>query len=106
MMNRKMGEGRFKKRYHWVCLEYLNQFQLSNRYFQIRLFFTHYYPFLVVKTTILLADIGDFAEVNNVYKEYFKDHYPARATYQVANLPKNGRVEIEVGLDLVTVNSR
>ncbi|KAH7731095.1 Protein C23G10.2 b [Aphelenchoides avenae] len=49
----------------------------------------------VVKTTILLADINDFGTVNDVYKEYFKDHYPARATYQVAALPKGGRVEIE-----------
>ncbi|KAI6187091.1 Ribonuclease [Aphelenchoides besseyi] len=49
----------------------------------------------VVKTTILLADINDFATVNEVYKEYFKDKYPARAAYQVAHLPKNGKVEIE-----------
>uniref|UniRef100_A0A915D3R9 2-iminobutanoate/2-iminopropanoate deaminase n=1 Tax=Ditylenchus dipsaci TaxID=166011 RepID=A0A915D3R9_9BILA len=49
----------------------------------------------VVKTTILLADMNDFAQVNEIYKEYFTDKYPARATYQVSNLPKNGRVEIE-----------
>lgn len=51
--------------------------------------------FLVVKTTILLADINDFPTVNEVYKQYFKSHFPARATYQVAALPKNALVEIE-----------
>lgn len=49
----------------------------------------------VVKTTVLLADINDFAKVNEVYKTYFTSHQPARAAYQVANLPKLGKVEIE-----------
>ena len=49
----------------------------------------------VVKTTVLLADIQDFATLNKVYQEFFTSHFPARSTYQVANLPKNGRVEIE-----------
>ncbi|CAJ0927210.1 unnamed protein product, partial [Mesorhabditis belari] len=49
----------------------------------------------VVKTTVLLADINDFATVNEIYKEYFKDNFPARAAYQVAVLPKNALVEIE-----------
>ena len=49
----------------------------------------------VVKTTVLLNDIGDFVEVNRVYKEYFKDSYPARAAYQAAALPIGGLVEIE-----------
>merc|ERR1712228_1013520 len=49
----------------------------------------------VVKTTVLLADINDFAAVNEVYKEFFTSNYPARAAYQAANLPKGARVEIE-----------
>nr|KAF6300849.1 reactive intermediate imine deaminase A-like protein [Myotis myotis] len=50
---------------------------------------------VVVKTTVLLADINDFNTVNDIYKEYFKSHFPARAAYQVAALPRGGRVEIE-----------
>jgi len=49
----------------------------------------------VVKTTVLLADMNHFVQVNNVYKEFFKDKFPARAAYQVAALPKNALVEIE-----------
>ncbi|KAF5915185.1 hypothetical protein HPG69_011648 [Diceros bicornis minor] len=49
----------------------------------------------VVKTTVLLADINDFNTVNEIYKQYFKSSFPARAAYQVAALPKGGRVEIE-----------
>lgn len=49
----------------------------------------------VVKTTVLLADINDFATMNEVYKKYFTSSFPARAAYEVANLPKAGRVEIE-----------
>lgn len=49
----------------------------------------------VVKTTIFLADIGDFATVNAIYGRYMPDPPPARSTVQVAALPKGGRVEIE-----------
>ncbi|XP_067834164.1 2-iminobutanoate/2-iminopropanoate deaminase isoform X1 [Heptranchias perlo] len=49
----------------------------------------------VVKTTVLLADINDFSCVNEVYMQYFKTNFPARAAYQVAALPRGGRVEIE-----------
>uniref|UniRef100_A0A8C2P9J4 2-iminobutanoate/2-iminopropanoate deaminase n=1 Tax=Capra hircus TaxID=9925 RepID=A0A8C2P9J4_CAPHI len=49
----------------------------------------------VVKATVLLADINDFSAVNDVYKQYFQSSFPARAAYQVAALPKGGRVEIE-----------
>ena len=49
----------------------------------------------VVKTTIFLADMGDFAAVNEVYGGYFKGTPPARATVQVAGLPKASLVEIE-----------
>ncbi|WP_120945818.1 MULTISPECIES: RidA family protein [Helicobacter] len=49
----------------------------------------------VVKTTILLKNLEDFALVNEIYGGYFKEPYPARATFQVAKLPKDGLVEIE-----------
>ncbi len=49
----------------------------------------------VVKTTIFLADIGDFATVNEVYHRHMPDPPPARSTVQVAALPKGGLVEIE-----------
>jgi 2-iminobutanoate/2-iminopropanoate deaminase len=49
----------------------------------------------VLKTTIFLADMGDFAAVNSVYGRYFPEPYPARSTVAVAALPKGGLVEIE-----------
>lgn len=49
----------------------------------------------VVKTTILLKSLDDFAVVNEIYGNYFKESYPARATFQVAKLPKDALVEIE-----------
>ena len=49
----------------------------------------------VVKTTIYLADMNDFAEVNDVYAEYFEGDPPARATVGVSALPKGARVEID-----------
>lgn len=49
----------------------------------------------VVKTTVLLKDIGDFAGMNKVYGEYFQGVCPARAAFQVAALPKDALVEIE-----------
>ena len=49
----------------------------------------------VVKTTVLLADIAEFAAMNAVYAEFFSEPYPARAAYQVAALPKAAKVEIE-----------
>jgi 2-iminobutanoate/2-iminopropanoate deaminase len=50
----------------------------------------------VVKTTVFLADMNDFAAMNEVYGRYFKEHPPARATVQAARLPRDARVEIEV----------
>ena len=50
----------------------------------------------VVKTTIFLADMGDFGVVNAIYGRFMPDPPPARSTVQVAGLPKGGRVEIEV----------
>ncbi len=53
--------------------------------------FTH-----IVKTTIFLTDMNDFASVNEVYGSYFKGEYPARETVQVSKLPLNVNVEISV----------
>jgi 2-iminobutanoate/2-iminopropanoate deaminase len=50
----------------------------------------------VVRTTIFLADMNDFAAVNEIYGQYFSEPYPARATVQVARLPRDARVEIDV----------
>ena len=49
----------------------------------------------VVKTTVFLQDMGDFAKMNSVYAEFFPENPPARSTVQVAALPKGARVEIE-----------
>ena len=49
----------------------------------------------VVKTTVFLANIADFAAMNEVYAEFFSAPYPARAAFEVACLPKNALVEIE-----------
>ena len=53
-----------------------------------------------VKVTVFLADINDFAAVNQVYGEYFKAHLPARSAMQVAALPKNADIEIEAIVSL------
>jgi len=49
----------------------------------------------VVKTTIFLKDLNDFAIVNSLYGAFFGDHKPARSTIEVSRLPKGGLVEIE-----------
>jgi 2-iminobutanoate/2-iminopropanoate deaminase len=49
----------------------------------------------VVRTTIFLADMGDFGKVNEVYGKYFPTHKPARATVAVKQLPKSALVEID-----------
>jgi 2-iminobutanoate/2-iminopropanoate deaminase len=50
---------------------------------------------MVVKTTVFLKDINDFARMNKVYAEFFVNNHPARSAVQVAALPKGGAVEIE-----------
>ena len=50
----------------------------------------------VVKTTVFLADMNDFADVNAVYAEFFAEPYPARSAVAVKTLPKGALVEIEV----------
>jgi 2-iminobutanoate/2-iminopropanoate deaminase len=50
----------------------------------------------VVKTTVYMADMNDFANMNSVYAEFFAEPYPARSAVAVKTLPKNALVEIEV----------
>lgn len=49
----------------------------------------------VVKTTVFLADLNDFAAMNSVYESFFEKPYPARSCVQVAGIPKGAKVEIE-----------
>lgn len=49
----------------------------------------------VVKTTIFLADMDEYGEVNEIYGEYFSEPYPARSVIEAARLPKDARIEIE-----------
>jgi len=59
----------------------------------------------VVKTTVFLADFGDFQKMNEVYAAYFNANPPARSTVGVSTLPKNARVEIEaIAFDDGTAN--
>lgn len=50
----------------------------------------------VVKSTVFLTDMANFANMNEVYAKYFTENFPARSTVQVAGLPKGASVEIEV----------
>ena len=50
----------------------------------------------VVRTTVFMVDLGDFAAMNEIYAGYFSAPYPARSTVQVVKLPKDVRVEIDV----------
>jgi reactive intermediate/imine deaminase len=54
----------------------------------------------VVKVTIFLTDFADFAKVNEIMAQYFKEPFPARSTVAVAALPRNARVEVECTLQL------
>jgi 2-iminobutanoate/2-iminopropanoate deaminase len=54
----------------------------------------------IVKTTLLLVDMADFARVNEIMASFFAKPYPARATYQVAALPRGARIEVEAVLVL------
>ena len=49
----------------------------------------------IVKTTVFLDDMNDFAKVNEEYAKYFNEPFPARSCFEVAKLPKNAKVEIE-----------
>lgn len=50
----------------------------------------------IIKTSVLLADINDFAKMNEVYASFFTPPYPARSAFAVKDLPKGARIEIEV----------
>jgi 2-iminobutanoate/2-iminopropanoate deaminase len=50
----------------------------------------------IVRTTVFMVDLGEFAAMNEVYASYFSAPYPARSTVQVVKLPKDVRVEIDV----------
>ena len=50
----------------------------------------------IVKTTILVADLGNFSAINDTYGKYFEKKFPARACFQAAKLPKGAQIEIEV----------
>ena len=50
----------------------------------------------VVRTTVFLADMDDFAAMNDVYRTFFAEPYPARSTVQAARLPRDARIEIDV----------
>lgn len=50
----------------------------------------------VVKTTVLLSDISNFAALNEVYAQYFSEPYPARSAFAVRDIPKGGLIEMEV----------
>jgi len=54
----------------------------------------------IVKLSILLVDLGDFAKVNDIMAAHFTPPYPARATYQVAGLPRGARLEVDAVLVL------
>lgn len=56
----------------------------------------------VVKTTVFLADMDDFAVMNGVYAKYFNENPPARATVQAARLPRDAKVEIEVIAEVIS----
>ncbi len=49
----------------------------------------------VVRTTVFLADMNDFAAMNEVYRTFFSEPYPARSTVQAARLPRDARIEID-----------
>ena len=55
----------------------------------------------VVKTTVFMADMNDFAEMNTIYAEFFTEPYPARSAVAVKTLPKGALVEIEVVAEVV-----
>lgn len=50
----------------------------------------------VIKTTVFIKDMNDFPKINKVYERYFAENYPARSCVEVARLPKDAMVEIEV----------
>ena len=74
-------------------IEYQTKQVMKNLYYVLQEAGAEYND--VIKTTIYLADMDDFATVNEIYAHYFGDHKPARSTIAVKTLPKNALVEIE-----------
>jgi 2-iminobutanoate/2-iminopropanoate deaminase len=60
----------------------------------------------VAKTTVFLADMNDFAKMNEIYAKHFKAPFPARSTVQVARLPRDARIEIEAVAIITTQSGR
>jgi 2-iminobutanoate/2-iminopropanoate deaminase len=60
----------------------------------------------VVRTTVYLTDLSDFAAMNAIYATFVREPFPARATVQVARLPKDARIEIDVIADLAPADPR
>ncbi len=84
-----MPDGKMEER----GIEYQTKQVMKNLYYVLKAAdssFNH-----VIKTTIYLANMDDFATVNEIYEHYFGDHKPARSTVAVKTLPKNALVEIE-----------
>ncbi len=84
-----MPDGKMESR----GIEYQTKQVLKNLYYVLKAAdssFSH-----VIKTTIYLANMDDFAKVNEIYEHYFAEHKPARSTVAVKTLPKNALVEIE-----------
>ncbi|WP_018883737.1 RidA family protein [Paenibacillus massiliensis] len=50
----------------------------------------------VIKTTVFMTDLEQFQQMNEVYSQYFSDHYPARTTVEVSRLPRDAKIEIEL----------
>ena len=59
----------------------------------------------IVRVSLLMMDLGGFAKVNEIMASYFQQPYPARATYQVAGLPRGARIEVEGILELGRVDA-
>ncbi|HZQ62844.1 MAG TPA: RidA family protein [Casimicrobiaceae bacterium] len=59
----------------------------------------------IVKVTLLLTDLGDFNKANEIMASYFKEPYPARATYQVAALPRGARIEVDAIMEITELVS-
>jgi 2-iminobutanoate/2-iminopropanoate deaminase len=74
-------------------IEYQTKQVLKNLYYVLKAAGSDFND--VIKTTIFLADMNDFAKVNEIYEHYFGDHKPARSTVAVKTLPKGALVEIE-----------
>ena len=74
-------------------IEYQTKQVMKNLYYVLKAAGSNFNH--VIKTTIYLADMNDFATVNEIYEHYFGDHKPARSTVAVKTLPKNALVEIE-----------